>query len=175
MARHLIGRPASSEATGCRQGDRQDGQGPIFPDFSVNTGRKALFFLLLPLLFLGASLAPAQAQSPAFKDAGPLATDTGHLLIEWDAPGEVTLLVAKSANLADADPVYRGDYDAYFLSGLADGSYTLVLEGEGGARSEPVMLEVAHQSLPRALWLTLVGLIITLGIVIAIVKGARDD
>jgi len=128
--------------------------------------------LLALLLVHGA---PAQASAPAFVDGPELASDTGHVLLAWDADEPVTLTIATAADPGDPRPVYSGSESSYFLSGLSNGEYLLRLEGESGALSAPVRLEVAHQSLEQALWLTLVGLLITLAIIATILKGARDD
>lgn len=81
--------------------------------------------------------------------------------------------MSRAADLSNAQPLYQGREQSYFLSGLADGDYYLVVEAENGDRSDPVLLSVAHQSLTRALWLTLIGAVITLGIIIVILRGAR--
>ena len=133
--------------------------------------------MLAALLFAGlfALAAPAHAAPPAFAAPGPLASDTGHIMIEWSADSPVTLELAQSSDFADARPLYQGSQTGYFLSGLAGGEYFLRLSDEAGARSEVVRLTVVHQSLARALWLTVIGAIITLGIIVVIVRGARND
>jgi hypothetical protein len=118
---------------------------------------------------------PVTAAAPAFAGGPELASDTGHVLLGWDADEPVTLSIAGSADFSDARPVYRGSGRSYFLSGLATGDYYLRLEGESGAVSPPVRLKVVHQSLERALWLTLIGLVITLAIIGTILRGARHD
>lgn len=106
--------------------------------------------------------------------SGPqISSDTGHALVAWEADGPATLSMSRAADLSNAQPLYQGREQSYFLSGLADGDYYLVVEAENGDRSDPVLLSVAHQSLTRALWLTLIGAVITLGIIIVILRGAR--
>ncbi len=117
--------------------------------------------------------APAQAQPPGFTDTGPLASNTGHLLVEWNADTPVTLEMAGDTSFRDAQEIYRGPNHAFFLSGLSGGEYFLRLTDEAGEHSAAVELTVAHQSLNQALWLTLVGAIITLAIIATIVRGAR--
>ena len=95
------------------------------------------------------------------------------MLVEWEAPGEATLLLARSDDFADASALYRGSNKGYFLSGLEGGDYFLMLRDDDGQQSQAIQLTVAHQSLQQALWLTLLGAIITLGIIGVIVKGAR--
>lgn len=95
------------------------------------------------------------------------------MLVTWDADGPVTLSVSRDANLTGSKSLYQGSEQSYFLSGLANGDYYLVVEAANGERSNPVILSVEHQSLTRALWLTLLGAVITLGIVITIMRGAR--
>lgn len=116
---------------------------------------------------------PANAQGLAFSDPGPLASNTGHVLVEWEASGPATLIMARNADFAGARPLYQGDNNAYFLSGLEGGDYFLLLRDEAGALSAPLRLTVAHQSLDRAIWLTIIGAIITLGIIATIFRGAR--
>ncbi len=118
--------------------------------------------------------APAQA-APAFTGGPELNSNTGHILLDWEAQEPVTLSIAATSDLSQAEPLYSGTGNSYFLSGLSNGDYFLQLEGESGAISAPVQLSVAHQSLEQALWLTLIGLIITIAIIATILKGARDD
>lgn len=176
-----------------RQDGRQDGNGPIFFSeyiapghlyasrrlgFPVHFKRRSLVparflkFILVPLAALSAQL---DAQAPAFSDPGPLSSDTGHALIEWDASGRVTLEMGRGPDLADARAIYSGTNHAFFLSGLADGTYRLRLRGGDGSISEPLRLDVSHQSLNRALFLSLVGAIVALSILVVIVRGARDE
>lgn len=116
---------------------------------------------------------PAGAQELAFEAPGPLTSDTGHVLVEWEAPGSATLILARNTDFAGARPLYQGNNEAYFISGLEDGDYFLLLRDEAGAQSDPLHLTVAHQSLERAIWLTIIGAIITLGIMATIIRGAR--
>ena len=109
----------------------------------------------------------------AFADSGPLQTDTGHILVEWDAPGETTLSIAQTPDFTDAKPLYVGTNHAYFLSGLAGGEYYLRLQDDSGAISKTLSLTVEHQSLQRAIWLTVIGAVITLGTILTIFRGAR--
>jgi len=116
---------------------------------------------------------PASAQELAFEAPGPLTSDTGHILVEWQAPGSATLVLARNADFSGARPLYQGDNRAYFISGLEGGDYFLLLRDEAGAQSAPLQVTVAHQSLQRAIWLTIIGAIITLGIIATIIRGAR--
>lgn len=118
---------------------------------------------------------PLHAQEPEFAGPGPLSSDTGHALIEWSAAGKVTLEMGRSRDLADARTVYSGANHAFFLSGLADGTYQLRLRASDGSISAPLRLDVAHQSLNRALFLSLVGAIVALSILAVILKGVRDE
>lgn len=127
---------------------------------------------LAALLTFGHAI-PAHAQPPGFAGSGPLSSNTGHLLVEWKADTPVTLEISGDPSFSDADVLYRGANDAFFLSGLAGGDYFLRLTDEDGERSAAATLTVEHQSLNQALWLTLVGAIITLGILATIVRGAR--
>ncbi|GGB88777.1 hypothetical protein GCM10011494_03850 [Novosphingobium endophyticum] len=122
-----------------------------------------------------AGLAPANAQSPVFSESGAISSTTGHAVLSWQAEEPVVLSIAHEPDLSDARPLYRGDERSYFLSGLADGDYYLRLENESGEASAPLRLSVTHQSLAQALWLTAIGLVITLAVVATILRGARDD
>jgi hypothetical protein len=116
---------------------------------------------------------PATAQDLAFSAPGPLSSDTGHLLVEWKAPGDATLIMARSADFAGASALYQGGNKAFFLSGLEGGEYFLMLRDDEGRQSQAIALTVEHQSLQTAIWLTIIGAIITLGIIGVIAKGAR--
>jgi hypothetical protein len=141
------------------------------------TGRHSAAFLsfLFLLLVTFAALATPVAAAPAFTNEGELSSDTGQMLMSWQSEEPVTLVIGTDSELSDAQPVYSGSQQSYFLSGLANGDYYLRLDGESGASSDPIALSVAHQSLQQALWLTLIGLIITIGIIYTIMRGARDD
>jgi len=166
---------------------RQDGQGPIFipkvksVGFTVFGGRqlsKSLRILAsVPLILFAFALGlvvPAAAQEIQFASQGPLQSDTGHLLVEWEAPGEVTLMLSKGVDTGDRRALYQGGNSAYFMSGLTDGEYTLTLVGEEGQESEPMKLTVEHQSIDQAIWLTIIGAIITLATILVIVRGERS-
>lgn len=105
----------------------------------------------------------------------PLSSDTGQMLVEWEAAGPVALEIAQREDFADARVAYEGANHAYFLSGLQGGDYYLRLKTPGAVVSDPVRLTVAHQSLERAIWLTIIGAIITLGVIVTILRGARDE
>jgi hypothetical protein len=94
-------------------------------------------------------------------------------VIEWTAPEPAALIMANDPQFAGAQELYRGPNSSFFLSGLGEGTYYLILRDGAGRQSQPVQLTVAHQSLTRALWLTAAGMIITLAIVATIVRGAR--
>jgi len=129
--------------------------------------------IALALLAIPALAAPAAAQEPAFADPGPLASDTGQALVEWRSPGEATLVISQSGDFAGARALYQGANKAHFLSGLEAGDYYLLLRDGAGGQSEVLELTVEHQSLERAIWLTVIGAIITLGIIGTIARGAR--
>lgn len=193
--RFVRARKLQAHQQGHRQDGRQDGQGQIFffsehfasgaahalrrpPNHRFGTKRRkapaGLARLAAPALLAAlAPAAPAAAQELAFAESGPLESDTGHALIEWRAPGEATLIMARSPDFAEARALYRGGNTAYFLSGLEGGDYYLLLRDDAGGQSQALRLTVAHQSLGRAIWLTVIGAFITLGIVAAILRGAR--
>lgn len=125
-------------------------------------------------LFAAVTLAlPVAAQSPAFTATEPLASDTGQVLVEWDADGPVTLGIADADSTGVVRKLYSGENRSFFLSGLTDGDYVLVLGDDKVARAATIDLNVTQQSLTQALWLTLIGAMITLGIIVTIMRGAR--
>lgn len=124
----------------------------------------------MSLLLPGAALA-----APAFTPSGPLSTDTGYVSLEWAAPGRVTLEQASNPQMAGARVVYAGANHALFLSGLANGTYYFTLRGEDGVASAPLALTVTHQSLTQALWLSAVGALVFLSVIVVVIRGARDE
>lgn len=132
------------------------------------------FFVALCLCALALHVPAAQAAAPAFQGPATLTSDTGHLLLNWQSDEPVTVDMADSADFSSARVLYRGSAHSFFMSGLGDGSYFLRLRTDSGAVSEPLALSVKHQSLTRALWLVLMGSIITIAIVATILRGARD-
>lgn len=119
--------------------------------------------------------APLKADTPVFTERGSLSSDTGYALIEWTAAGSVSLEIAPENDHSEVRTLYSGANSAYFVSGLADGAYSLRLRGEGGEVSAPLSLAVSHQSLTRALMLTALGALVFILTVGAIVRGARDE
>lgn len=126
-------------------------------------------------MFLAALAAPLQAQGPAFSQSGEITSDTGHTLVEWQANGTATLDIAQEPDFSDARTLYSGNNLAYFVSGLSDGEYYLRVQASDGSTGEPLKLTVRHQSLQQALWLALLGAIVTLAVVFVIIRGAHDD
>jgi len=114
------------------------------------------------------------AEPPAFVDAGPVESDTGYAAIAWTSGEPVTLELASTGDPASAQAVYSGSNQTYFVSGLADGTYRLVLHNAAGEKSAPLELHVLHQSLTRALWLAALGAFAFLAIIFVILRGARN-
>jgi len=157
-------------------------QGPvIFFGKSEECGSvspRALTFRLRKIvaaLMLALIATPPLYAAPAFTTDAELSSDTGYVGLSWEGGKQVILEIANAPDFSDAKLLYEGVGDAYFLSGLRDGEYHLRLRESGGATSEPVLLTVAHQSLEQAIWLTIIGAIITLVILTVIFRGARDD
>ena len=132
--------------------------------------RGAFLALILSLLALGV---PASAAAPAFSAPGPLASDTGHVLLEWEAEAPVSLIMAGNPDFEGGTALYRGPNRSFFLSGLDTGEYHLLLRDDAGRQSAPLVLTVERQSLTRAIWLTIIGALIALAIVVTILRGAR--
>ena len=116
---------------------------------------------------------PVSAQAPTFASGEPLSSDTGQVLVEWNSDRPVTLGIADAANAGVVRELYSGENSSYFLSGLADGNYVLVLGDDEIAEADTIAVNVTQQSLTQAIWLTVIGAIITLGILITILRGAR--
>ena len=114
---------------------------------------------------------PASAQ-PAFSDDVPLTSDTGQVPLAWQAEGPVHITLAEGSGPRRA--VFGGSGEKLFLSGLADGDYTLTIAPEGGAATDRIVLKVRHQSLTRALLLTLLGGVVFLVVLAIILRGSRD-
>ena len=132
--------------------------------------RGAFLALILSLLALGV---PASAAAPAFSAPGPLASDTGHILLEWEAEAPVSLIIAERRDFQGGRALYSGPNRSFFVSGLDAGEYYLRLRDDAGRQSAPLVLTVEHQSLARAIWLTIIGAVIALAIVATILRGAR--
>lgn len=126
------------------------------------------------MLCAGLLVVPCGAQAVEFTSSEPLASDTGQVLVEWQAEGPVTLGIVDASNPGVVREIYAGENTSFFLSGLADGDYLLVLGDEGMAEATTLELNVTQQSLSQALLLTLIGAIITLGIIVTIFRGARS-
>ena len=81
--------------------------------------------------------------------------------------------MAPGPDFERGDALYRGPNRSFFLSGLDTGEYHLLLRDDAGRQSAPLVLTVEHQSLTRAIWLTIIGALIALAIVVTILRGAR--
>lgn len=130
---------------------------------------------LLFAVILAASPVPVTAQTPSFTADAPLTSDSGHALVEWEGEGPVALSIERDSAEDAARELYRGPNHAYFVSGLDDGAYVLRLTDAGGTETDVATLEVRHQSLSQALWLALLGALVTLAVVATILRGARDE
>lgn len=113
------------------------------------------------------------ATPPSFRSAEALTSDTGYSLIEWKASGPATLTISSPG--AAPRELYTGTNDAFFISGLADGTHRLTLRDAAGHEAAPLELRVTHQSVTQALWLVALGALVFLATVAAILRGARDD
>lgn len=128
-----------------------------------------MFLCLIPVF------PAAAANLPAFTSDGPLQSDAGYFMVEWTADEPITLEIDEAGDARKARALYSGKNHALFVSGLADGEYTLNLRGSDGAVSDTLTLAVAHQSLNRALWLVGLGALVFLFTVITILRGVRDE
>lgn len=118
---------------------------------------------------------PVLAATPQF-DGGPtVSTEAGNTLLAWQSDGPVRLELASDDAFSDARVIYAGSAHSYFLSGLADGDYRLRLRTQDGGTSPSLTVSVRHQSLSRALWLVAIGAFVTLLVIGAVLRGARDE
>ena len=131
------------------------------------------FALLIAPFPAAAQQSPGEAwpDAPTFSETGPLTSDTGQVTFEWQAC-EPTRLTITGDN-GRSRPIYRGKGDRLFVSGLADGDYRAELVGEDSGTGDTIMVEVRHQSLTRALLLTLLGGAVFLMVLAIILRGAR--
>ena len=129
----------------------------------------------LPAILICTLAAPLHAAAPAFKADGPIASDTGYTLVEWANDGPVSLDISRHADLKDSRTLYSGSNSAYFISGLADGTYYLGLRDGSGTEAATLRMTVTHQSLTHALWLAGLGALVFLSVVAVIFRGARDE
>ena len=127
----------------------------------------ALFAAFAALLAM-----PAFAM-PQFAQTEPMTSDSGYFLIEWQSEGEVALELTDPRGTSR--DIYSGANRAVFVSGLGEGDYTARLRDAAGNASEPLTLEVRHQSVSRALWLVALGALAFVATTIVILRGARDD
>jgi len=127
------------------------------------------------LLLLAPFGAPLHAAAPRFVQPGAITSDTGYAMIGWSADAPVTLTMLRNDDPATARTLYSGSNSASFVSGLEDGTYTLILRDKAGLRSAPLELTVIHQPLARALLLVTMGALIFLAIVATILRGPRDE
>jgi hypothetical protein len=189
----LLGRSPPHKQHEHRQRGRQDGQRQIsFTNSDIVshcriTIAASLSFILpavrrlgiarfLLVLALGMFCAPAMlyaATAPSFRSDSAIESDTGYRLIEWDASGPATLAIVPPE--AAPRELYSGSNEAFFISGLADGTYRLTLRDAAGREAPPLDLHVTHQSVTQALWLVALGAIVFLATVVAVLRGARDD
>ncbi|MEJ2457210.1 MAG: hypothetical protein P8Y58_03300 [Novosphingobium sp.] len=124
-----------------------------------------------------ALLVPASAvmaASPRFTSQAPLSSDSGHVVVEWQADTPVTLRMTHEGARTDR-VLYSGPNHSLFVSGLANGRYSLRLTDTAGRSSAPLLLTVAHQSLSRALILVALGALVFLATLAVIIRGARDE
>ena len=101
--------------------------------------------------------------------------DAGNALLTWQSDSPVRLVLRSEGKPSKDRVLYSGPKQSYFLSGLANGRYRLRLHGQDGSVADELALSVRHQSLSRALWLAALGAFVTLLVIGAILRGARDD
>lgn len=117
-------------------------------------------------------LSSAAIAQPVFTGKAPLSSDTGQASLAWQADGPVAIVISDSNG--KTRPLFGGSGEQLFLSGLGDGNYTVNIAPENGEVSDSIVLTVRHQSLARALLLTLLGGVVFLIVLAVIVRGSRD-
>ena len=136
---------------------------------------RMIFSLLCVAAATLAPLGSADAQTPRFSQSGPLTSDAGYFMVEWQADRPVALEMTAQDRSSAPRVLYEGKNKALFVSGLADGEYMLRLRDRTGAMSPALKLIVQHQSLTRALWLVALGMLAFLATMAVILRGPRDE
>lgn len=129
------------------------------------------------LLMAGVSL--AQAAVPRLSVNSEVAT-AGFFRLSWEADAvRVELQQAANPEFHSARTLYIGPDRATVISGKPDGVWyyrmRTVDAGRSGQWSESLAVTVSHHSLGRAVAFFALGVVIFLGILVVVVRGARQS
>jgi hypothetical protein len=132
------------------------------------------FWVLFGLLISGTGYAGGQAPRLSVDNA---VASAGFFRLSWETDAKrVELQVDSSPDFQDPTTSYIGPDRATVISGKPDGTLYYRIRALGnpssGLWSEPVMVEVRHHSLARALMFLSLGILVFSITVIVIVRGS---
>jgi hypothetical protein len=139
--------------------------------------------IIITFLVLIGPLVPgttyAQYQAPRLFVNNTIAT-AGFFRLHWETQAEqVELQVANSPEFETPTTAYIGPDRATVISGTPDGTLYYRVRAWDSQQpapwSEPVMVEIRHHSLPRALMFLSLGVLVFLITVKMIIRGARKE
>lgn len=136
--------------------------------------------LLCGLLCLGVAAAmEARAAAPRLAVDSGVAT-AGYYRLSWETDSvHAELQQAGGAGFGDAATLYRGPDRATVISGRPDGIWyyrvRAIEAGQPGPWSEPLSVTVRHHSLGRAIAFFALGLLVFLGILLLVTRGAWQE
>ena len=132
--------------------------------------------------FLSAAALVLLLVSPGVRaEPPPLQTDSarpnaGYYVLDWGKSEVGTFELRERSAAGDERILYRGADTARLISGRSDGEYRYQVRRIGEAAwSEPVVVEVEHHPLGRALGFFLVGALVFVSTIVLVVRGASDD
>lgn len=138
--------------------------------------------ILLSFFFTENVLATNQAP-PFFKGGSSIKSHAGYITLAWTSAegGAVYEIEEKGKrNSHAATVIYRGKGKKIFISGLENGGYRYRVRsiGDDGSLSpwsQPLILQVKHHSIERALFLFFLGMIIFAVTCYVIIRGSRKE
>ena len=113
--------------------------------------------------------------APLFTTEADILSNTGYTQLDWEKKDDSAIEVQQATNpqFGDAQTIYQGNNTSLFLSGLKNGEYFYRLRTEDGTFSEPISVEVKHDSIQQAWLLFSLGAVVFGSIVVVIVNGER--
>lgn len=130
---------------------------------------KAVFIIFLYMFFVGNVL----ATNVHFSGELNPVSDTGYYLLSWDHPQEGVIELQQSLmfDFKEAETLYSGHNDSFFLSGLQNGTYYYRIKADNGVWSDALTLQVKHHSFEKAWLLFAIGIMVFGSIVWVIIRG----
>ena len=130
-------------------------------------GKDATYALII---FFLSTLAFAPIESQPHFSENEITNDTGYVTLHWSIEGEKEVTVYKVSS-SRTKPIYRGNGDRVFISGLKNGTYDFQLKNaEASEIYDKLKLRVKHQSLAGSIVLFLAGLVTFIFLIIAIIN-----